>query len=54
MLVSEPQRTDGQGVYIYYPSRKFVPAKVKVFIDYIIHKLDEQGEAINSSWMLNH
>ncbi|MHC6803030.1 LysR family transcriptional regulator, partial [Vibrio antiquarius] len=54
MLVSEPQRTDGQGVYIYYPSRKFVPAKVKVFIDYIIRKLDEQGEAINSSWMLNH
>ncbi|EHY0932776.1 LysR family transcriptional regulator, partial [Vibrio parahaemolyticus] len=46
-----PQRTEEQAVYIYYPSRDFVPAKVKVFIEFIVHKLEEQGETINSSWM---
>ncbi|MCF9330034.1 LysR family transcriptional regulator [Vibrio parahaemolyticus] len=51
VLVSEPQRTEDQAVYLYYPSREFVPAKVKVFIEYIFQKLKEQGETINSSWM---
>ncbi|EGR2744558.1 LysR family transcriptional regulator [Vibrio parahaemolyticus] len=51
ILVSKPQRTEDQAVYIYYPSRDFVPAKVKVFIEFIAHKLEEQGETVNSSWM---
>ncbi|MCG9595515.1 LysR family transcriptional regulator [Vibrio sp. Isolate25] len=51
VLVSQPQRNPEQAVYLYYPCRDFVPAKVKVFIDYVVEKLEEQGESMNSSWM---
>lgn len=50
-LISPPQRTPDQAVYLYYLSRDYMPVKVKVFIEYLVQMLEDQGETAHSSWM---
>ena len=44
--VPEP---DG-GVYAIYPKREFLPAKVKVFIEFLTTSLAAMGESSNRTW----
>ena len=38
------------GVFAIYPKREFLPAKVRVFIDFMIEHLKAKGEDVNSTW----
>jgi len=44
--VPEP---DG-GVFAIYPKREFLPAKVKVFIEFLTASLAAMGESSNRTW----
>lgn len=50
-LISPPWRNPEQAVYLYYLSRDHLPAKVRLFIEYIVQKLESQGESAHTSWM---
>ena len=50
-LISSPWRNPEQAVYLYYLSRDYLPAKVRLFIEYIVQKLASQGESAHASWM---
>ncbi|PMK03235.1 LysR family transcriptional regulator [Vibrio sp. 10N.261.55.A7] len=52
-LISPPQRKSEQAVYLYYLSRDYMPAKVRVFIEYIVEQLEKQGETAYKTWMSN-
>ncbi|OKY27179.1 LysR family transcriptional regulator [Thalassotalea sp. PP2-459] len=41
------------GVFVIYPKRDFLPAKVRVFIDFLTHYLDDIGESANHTWAKN-
>lgn len=38
------------GVFVIYPKREYLPAKVKVFIDFIIKALADNQESTNYTW----
>ncbi len=38
------------GVYMLYPKRNYLPAKVRVFIDYITESMEAAGEFPNRTW----
>jgi DNA-binding transcriptional LysR family regulator len=39
-----------EGVYCVYPKREFLPKKVKVLIDYLIMKIEKNGENTYHTW----
>jgi len=41
------------GVFAIYPKREFLPAKVRVFIDFMIEHLKAKGEGANYTWAEN-
>ena len=41
------------GVFVIYPKREFLPAKVKVFIDFLTTALAAMGESTHSTWAEN-
>lgn len=41
------------GVFAVYPKREYLPAKVKVFIDFLISSLDTKGESFEHTWAEN-
>jgi DNA-binding transcriptional LysR family regulator len=45
-----PYLRSSQGVYCIYPKREFLPAKVKVLIEYLIRKVEQSGESTYHSW----
>ncbi|WP_213641060.1 LysR family transcriptional regulator [Pseudomonas lalucatii] len=40
----------GSGVFAIYPKRDYLPAKVRVFIDFLSGALAERGESANHTW----
>lgn len=38
------------GVFAIYPKREYLPAKVRVFIDFLITSLADMGESANRTW----
>jgi len=38
------------GVFAIYPKREYLPAKVKVFIEFMIEYLESTGESANHTW----
>ncbi|MEH6651904.1 MAG: LysR substrate-binding domain-containing protein [Motiliproteus sp.] len=43
-------RQAGTGVYLLYAKREYLPARVKVFIDFITEAIQAQGETPRSTW----
>ncbi|XOV84190.1 MAG: LysR family transcriptional regulator [bacterium] len=41
------------GVFAIYPKRQFLPAKVRVFIDFLVASLATMGESPNHTWARN-
>lgn len=39
-----------EGVYCIYPKREFLPAKVKVLIEYVMMKIEQGGESTYHTW----
>ncbi|MCF6437613.1 LysR family transcriptional regulator [Pseudoalteromonas sp. MMG022] len=38
------------GVFAIYPKREYLPAKVRVFLDFLITTLEQQGESTQQTW----
>ena len=38
------------GVFVIYPKRDYLPRKVRVFIDFLVHSLEQRGEGANHTW----
>ncbi|MEH6626908.1 MAG: LysR family transcriptional regulator [Motiliproteus sp.] len=43
-------REPSMGVYLYYPKREFLPTKVRVFVDFLVNALAQQGETPKRLW----
>lgn len=41
------------GVYVIYPKREYLPARVRLFVDYLKNKMIERKEYPNGTWALN-
>ncbi|RDE24960.1 LysR family transcriptional regulator [Motiliproteus coralliicola] len=44
------QRQAGTGVYLLYARREYLPARVRVFVEYITEAIQAQGETPRSTW----
>lgn len=44
-----PPEPEG-GVFAIYPKRDFLPARVRVFIDFLVASLEAQGEGVHHTW----
>ncbi|CAM4296255.1 LysR family transcriptional regulator [Pseudoalteromonas byunsanensis] len=44
-----PPQADS-GVFAIYPKREYLPAKVRVFLDFLVTSLEEQGESSHQTW----
>lgn len=44
-------RPDNEGVYLLYNRREHLPARVKLFVDFIIDSIQAQGENPRSTWV---
>lgn len=49
-MVAPTVRLDGFGVFAMYPKRKYLPAKVRVFIDFLVKKLAAIEEGPETTW----
>lgn len=38
------------GVFAIYPKRDYLPARVRVFIDFLLASLEAQGESVHQTW----
>lgn len=45
-----PSLRSSEGVYCVYPKREFLPAKVKVLIEYLIMTIEQSGENTYHTW----
>jgi DNA-binding transcriptional LysR family regulator len=45
-----PFLRSSEGVYCVYPKREFLPTKVKVLIEYLIMKIEQNGENTYHTW----
>jgi len=45
-----PFLRSSEGVYCVYPKREFLPVKVKVLIDYLMMKIEQNGENTYHTW----
>ena len=45
-----PFLRSAEGVYCIYPKREFLPTKVKVLIDYLLMKIEQNGENTYHTW----
>jgi len=48
-----PFTRSSEGVYCIYPKREFLPAKVKVLIEYLVMKIENSGENTYHTWAEN-
>ena len=48
-----PFLRSAEGVYCIYPKREFLPTKVKVLIDYLLMKIEQNGENTYHTWAEN-
>ena len=50
-LVQSYFRYDAFNVYAYYSTKSYMPAKVRVFLDFIINELDSMGENHDTTFL---
>jgi len=49
-----PYRLEGEGVYLVYPRREFLPQRVRLFIDFVKASLIKINDTSGTTWLANH
>ena len=50
-VIGQYYRSPDEGVYIMYPRREFLPAKSRVFIDFLVTEIESLGETSEYTWV---
>ena len=50
--VDKPCTAPGGGVFVMYPKRKYLPARVRLFVEFLKEKIEQAGEGVNGTWAL--
>ena len=49
-----PYSLEGEGVYIVYPRREYLPQRVRLFIDFVKASLTKINESPDTTWLANY